>query len=188
MDKVKSGDLIGFSGYSLSGLIINLGTFGIPFYDLSHIGIVADYKGELVLFESTTLCEQPCLVQGKLVSGAQAHNLTTRIDTYKGRTWHYPLIRPLPQKHSEKLSQHLLKDIGKPYDMLGAIRSGGWLFSKIESWFRDEDLNNLFCSEWVANAHHHIDLFRTRSSSRWSPNSYVRETYRRGITNKPSPI
>jgi hypothetical protein len=182
---MKPGDLIGFSGYDLSGLVINLGTFGIPFYNISHIGIIAEHHNKLMLFESTTLCELPCLIQGEPVSGAQAHCITSRIDNYNGRTWHYPLSQGLTCDQSYNLTEYLLKDIGKEYDMLGAIRSGGWLFSSIENWFRGQDLNNLFCSEWVASAHHHIDLFRTRSSSRWNPNSYVRETYRRGITNKP---
>jgi hypothetical protein len=178
---MKPGDLIGFSSYDLTGFVVNLGTYGIPFRDLSHIGIVAEYEDKYLIFESTTLCSLDCVIQGKKVSGAQAHWIPDRFSKYNGRIYHMPLRIPLSDAQSRKLTRYLLKDIGKPYDMIGAIRSGGWLFSWIESIFRHQDLNNLFCSEWCASALSYIGRFDTYSSSRWNPNKLERSLRRSGI-------
>ena len=38
----KAGDIIGFSGDSWLSVGINLATYGIPFWSLSHVGILGD--------------------------------------------------------------------------------------------------------------------------------------------------
>ncbi len=181
---MKSGDLIGFSGYNLSGIGINIFSGGIPFYGISHIGIIARYQGVLRLFESTTLCCLPCLVQGKPVSGAQVHDLARRKNNYRGKVYHIPLKKKLTATQTKSLTTYLLNDVGKPYDMLGAGVSGGWFLRKIKAVLRPEDLNNLFCSEWVAAALDDIDIFHTGNASTWNPNAFYREGRRRGITHR----
>lgn len=181
---MKSGDLIGFSGYDLSGIGINLGSGGIPFYGISHIGIIARYQGILRLFESTTLCELPCLVQGKPVSGAQVHNIQKRKSAYHGKVYHISLKKELTAIQAKSLTTYLLNDVGSPYDLLGAGISGGWFLRKIKAILRPQDLNNLFCSEWCAAGWNDIDVFHTGNASTWNPNSLYRESRRRGITYK----
>lgn len=181
---MKPGDLIGFSSYDLSGFVINLGSVGIPFFGISHIGIVAPYEGQNRLFESTTLCKLPCLHQKKPVSGAQVHDINRRISDYNGKVYHIPLIRELNPLETVKLRAYLMKDVGKPYDMLGAGFSGGYLFQKIRRFLRPQDLNNLFCSEWCAAAHNHVNRFYTGNASRWNPNALYREERKRGIVAK----
>ena len=178
---MKPGDLLGFSGYDLSGIGINLATAGLPYFGLSHIGIIARYQGILRLFESTTLCPLPCIVQGKPVSGAQVHAILKRIRGYYGKVYHLKLKESCD---SELLTKFLLKDVGKPYDMIGAGLSGGWFLRKIKHWLRPQDLNNLFCSEWCASALNAVDIFHTGNASVWNPNALYREMRRRGICHK----
>lgn len=188
MKIIKPGDMLGFSGYDLSGIGINLGSGGLPFFGLSHIGIIARYNGILRLFESTTLCKLPCIIQGKSVSGAQVHDIKRRCEGYNGKVYNLRLKKELTPEQSKKLTNFLVKDVGKPYDLLGAGISGGWFLRKIKAILRPQDLNNLFCSEWCASALNEIDVFHTGNASTWNPNSLYRESKRRGICHKKKRI
>ena len=181
----KAGDILGFSGDSWLSVGINLATYGIPFWSLSHVGILGEHNGELLLFESTGLNDLPCAIQGRRVSGTQAHRLDECIETYNGKVWHYPLCRPLCQFENRKLSTFLHEHLDKDYDAIGAFRAAGVGWSWLESKLRPQDLSSLFCSEYCASAHAHVGLFRTDHVSRWSPNRLVRTERRRGILLKP---
>ena len=185
---MKPGDLIGFSGYNLSGIGINIFSGGFPFYGISHIGIVARYQGVLRLFESTTLCELPCLHQGKPVSGAQIHDISKRTKNYHGKVYHIKLKNKLTAIDALRLTNYLMGGVGKPYDMIGAGISGGWFLRKIKAVLRPQDLNNLFCSEWCAAAWNDIDVFHTGNASTWNPNALYREARRRRITHRKKRI
>jgi len=181
----KAGEIIGFSGDSWLSVGINLATYGIPFWSLSHVGIVGEHDGELLLFESTSLSELSCAIQRKPVWGTQAHRLDECVQAYGGKVWHYPLYRPLYPFESKRLSAFLLEYIGKDYDAIGAFRAGGIGWSWLESKLRRQDLSSLFCSEYCAAAHARVGVFRTDHAGRWSPNRLVRTERRRGILLKP---
>ena len=181
----KAGDLVGFSGGGWLSAAINIATYGLPFFGLSHIGIIGSHEGELLLFESTSLSRLPCLIQGKPVFGTQAHRLDDRVKVYKGKVWLYPLVTRLYDFESERLSKFLTAFIGKNYDAIGAFRAGGIGWSWLESKLRRENLESLFCSEYCAAAHANIGIFRTDNVSRWSPNRLARTERRRGILRKP---
>ena len=181
----KAGDIIGFSGDSWLSAGINLATYGIPFWSLSHVGIVGEHDGELLLFESTEQNELPCSIRGKPVCGTQAHRLDECIRAYNGKVWHYPLYRPLYTFERKRLNTFLQKYLGKDYDAVGAFRAGGVGWSWLESKLRRQDLSSLFCSEYCAAAHARVGIFRTDHLSRWSPNRLVRTERRRGILLKP---
>lgn len=183
-EEIMPGDLIGFSSWDWTGFVINVGSLGIPFIDLSHVGIVADFERGLALFESTTLSDQPCLVQKKVTSGAQVHSIIGRVANYNGLVYHIPLYRPLNYLQRKDLTEFLMKDVGKPYDMLGAFRSGGHLFAKMESILRPEEMNNLFCSEWAMGAWKASRVFQTKSASKWNPNSMYRTALRREVCQR----
>lgn len=178
------GDIIGFSGHDWLSAGINLATYGIPGFSLSHVGIVGEYQNEKVLFESTTLSELPCLMQGRVVSGAQVHRIEERLAGYAGRAWHYPLYRTLYTHERRRLNAFLYAHVGTPYDTIGAFRSAGIGYSLIESKLRRADLSSLFCSEWCAAAHATIGLFATGHVSRWNPNRFVRYERRAGILKR----
>ena len=75
-DDIKAGDVIGFSGNSWISGLINIGTYGIPFWGISHVGIMAHAAdGRLLLFECTTLEDMPCEIAGECFNGTQAHTL-----------------------------------------------------------------------------------------------------------------
>ncbi len=176
---------MGFSGFNAGSAGINVATFGIPFWSLSHVGIFATHRAEVLLFESTTLCDLPCAIRGAHVEGVQAVRPEDRFRDYRGRVWVYPLYRPLYECESERLTAFLLDSLGREYDMIGAFRSGGLGFSWFESLLHTECLRSIFCSELVAAAHAHIGLFPTTNASRWSPNRLVRRERLAGLLRRP---
>lgn len=185
--RIKPADVIGFSGRSWTGAVINLGTYGIPLWGLSHIGIMGHAPdGRLLLFESTSLDTViPCEITGKPIEGTQAHTLESTLARYVGTLWHYPLYRPLYEWEDQRLTDFLVGTIGVPYDMMGAFRSAGIGLSFIESLFRPQDLTSIFCSEYVMAAFSHLGIHPTDHVSRWSPNRLARRLRRAGILCKP---
>lgn len=183
---VKPGDLIGFSGHSWQSAGINLATYGIPFWNISHVAILGEVGGRLLLFESTTMAGAPCVIQGKEVSGTQAHWITPRVEAYRGKVWHYPLYRPLYRVEAARLTGFLLTYVGRDYDAIGAFRCGGIGWSWLESRLHPADLSSLFCSEYCAAAHARVGILQTDHVSRWNPNRLLRVERRRGILLRPS--
>jgi len=181
----KVGDIIACSGHAWQSFLINILTYGIPGYHASHVGILGEYGGELLLFESTTLDELPCVIQGKQCDGVKAVRLKDRVEQYSGRMWHYPIYRPLFGNEANRLNNFLCAKIGTPYDKIGAIRAGGIGWSWVESLLHREDLSFIFCSELCAAAHTQIGLLRTDNVSRWNPNRFVRRERRERILRKP---
>lgn len=189
MSAIKSGDLIGFSGQSWLSSAINIGTYGIPLFGISHVGIMAHADdGRLLIFESTSLENLPCEISHENFTGTQAHLLDDILHEYKGRAWHYPLYRSLYQSEDERLTSFLMDTIHVPYDAMGAFRSAGVGLSWFESLFRSQDLQTIFCSEWIAAALSTIGVFPTSNASRWNPNRLVRHLCWNGILCKPRRI
>ena len=185
-DEIKAGDIIGFSGDSWISALVNVATYGIPFWSLSHVGILGHADdGRLLLFESTQLDDLPCEITGEVFLGTQAHQLEHVVKVYKGKVWHYPAFRPLYASEDERLTRFLMANLHVPYDKMGAFRSAGVGFSWVESLFREQDLTTIFCSEMVAAAYATVGLFATDNVSRWSPNRLVRRLRRAEILLKP---
>jgi hypothetical protein len=184
---LKPGDVIGFSGFNLLSAGINIATYGVPCWSVSHVGIVARAKGgRLLLWESTTLNgEHPCLIKHENICGTQAHSPEFIVGQYRGGAWHYPLYRELYPHESVRLTNFLYDTVGTKYDTAGALRAGGMAISCLESLFRQEDLSTLFCSEWVAASLKHVGILQTGSASGWSPNYLCRYLRRRGAIGRP---
>lgn len=183
--ELKAGDIIACSGYAWTSFLINFATYGLPCYHASHVGIIGEYNGELLLFESTTLDDLPCVIQGEQIDGVKAVRLKDRVEQYSGRIWHYPLFRHLYVDEAARLNEFLCAKVGTPYDKIGAIRAGGIGWSWIEHLLHREDLSFIFCSELCAAAHTKIGLLRTDNVSRWNPNRFVRRERRERILRKP---
>jgi hypothetical protein len=184
---VKPADIIGFSGDSWLSAAINVATYGLPFWHISHVGIMAHAEGgRLLLFESTSLeVDEPCEITGRPIIGTQAHSLERILKLYGGAAWHYPHYRPLYPCEDHRLSKFLTDTIGTPYDKMGAMRAGGVGLSWVESLFRKQDLTSIFCSEWAAAAYAYVGLHPTDNVSRWSPNRLIRHLRNDGILGKP---
>lgn len=182
MSDFKAGDLVGFSGNGVVSDVINIATFGAPRWGLSHIGIIAPWSFGMVMFESTSLAPPgvQCVIQRKWVSGTQAHFLSD-IKIRPGKIWHYPLSRDLYPEEERRLGRFLEAQIGRPYDMRGALRSGGMVARALNAVLRPEDLGQLFCSEFVAAAYGNLGILPTANASSYSPNAFVRRCRRHGI-------
>ncbi len=181
----KAGDIIGFSGDAWGSSFINIVTYGIPLWSISHVGIIGEHKGQLLLFESMTNSTLPCEIRGGMFNGSQAHSIIEAVTAYQGKAWHYPLYRRLFDHERLRLNDFLHETIHTPYDCIGAFRSGGYGFSWLESQLRTKDLSSLFCSEWCASAHGEIGIFPNDNGARWNPNYFVRTERRMGLLRKP---
>jgi hypothetical protein len=183
---LKPGDILAFAGHAPSSMAISLGSFGLPLWTPSHLAIIGELDGQLVCYESTTDDPAPCLVQSRSFDGVQVHAIEERLQTYPGKIWHYPLYRNLYDFERERLKEFLLAQVGKPYDAVNAIRSGGFLFSVIEGVCRRQALNALFCSELVAAAHATVGLWPTCNAGRWNPAHLIRAERLAGILCPPT--
>ncbi len=170
----KSGDIIAFSGKSFLSDIINIGTYGIPRWSISHVGIVSKIPSNIneFLFEA-------------LPHGIAACNVEMTTELYDGRVWVYPLYRELYKHEKRKLSKLLFDTIGTPYDKLGAGRSAGFLFATIQALFRGQDLSTFFCSELIANKLSEIGIHPVTNASKWNPNRLVRDLRKDRVVCKP---
>lgn len=168
---LKNGDVIGFSGSHWHSDSINLLTYGVPRWSISHVGVIAGDTD--ILWEAISKCG---------VTVGVPRNV---IDVYDGRVWVYPLYRSLYPHESRRLREKLVGAKDVPYDMAGAIRSGGLLFALMESLLWRQDFSSYFCSELVASKLSEIGVFPTTNASRWNPNKYVRRLRREGILRKP---
>uniref|UniRef100_A0A6M3KW56 Peptidase n=1 Tax=viral metagenome TaxID=1070528 RepID=A0A6M3KW56_9ZZZZ len=200
---IKAGDILGFSGNGWLSFGINLLTYGIPYYNISHVGIVADVDDEdfpglnkkpgfwtrhptgLFLFESLVFPDPPCLFLLTGAPGVRASNIDESINRSRGRVWHYPCRHNLRPLHSRRLTRFLVDQLGKGYDKIGAFRAAGVGFSWLESLLRKEDLSSLFCSELCAAAYKHIWVMDTDHASKWSPNSFIRYCRKENILLEP---
>ncbi|HUY37088.1 MAG TPA: hypothetical protein VMV69_30515 [Pirellulales bacterium] len=119
----------------------------------SHIGICArGPAGNVLLFESTTLCELPCEVLQRKVHGTQAHEPSRRIDEYQGKVWRLRLAprETLTDSESARLSDFLVANLGTPYDYDGALISGTFALRRCRMFASRADV--FFCSDLVLAA------------------------------------
>lgn len=178
INHLQDGDILGFSGVGFVSDVINITTYGVPRWGLSHVGIVYTYKGRKFIFESTTLNgNKPCAILNKNISGSQAHPIED-IFSRPGKVWQYPLTASLNERETNDLGGTLIRMLGRPYDYLGAGRSGGFLFRTLEGMVRYEDLGRLFCSELVGHALTRIGRAWFENASEENPNSLVRQLHR----------
>jgi hypothetical protein len=181
LPETKPGDLIGFSGYDPASILVNLGTFGLPGYHISHVAIVGK---DLKLYESTPYVRLKCELKQAQVYGTQIHSLEPRVADFWGKMWHYPLVRPLDMCQIATLHSYLMSEMGKGYDFIGAARSAGKIFAYLHGMWHPADDRYLFCSELCAFAHHKVDVFRTTNESKWSPNALIRAEQEQGVLGK----
>ena len=144
----------------------------------SHVGVVAEYEPSnrmryesAMLYETTMLCKQPCVVRGEVVKGAQLHFIWSRIEKHDGYVWVMRPKRPLSPRQARKLREFLTDGIERrlPYDTRGAVRSGTRLIKYLSRF--NEDLDAIFCSEWALAGLEEADVVGDRNASTYSPAS-----------------
>ncbi len=151
----------------------------------------ADFCGgpaerRLLLFESTTLCDEPCLLTGRCVQGVQAHDPAERIASYHGTVARLRLARAWRLNSHEIgiLHEWLLNVASEPYDLRGALVSGTRLF-KWSALMPYPDLESLFCSELCAAALMRLHRMPLENPSAYNPASLVRVLRRCGTYGAP---
>ena len=203
----EPGDLVLFYGRDLSSRVIEWATRG-P----SHVGIVCSHAlvvppsgggagkppeggttsgttSGALLFESTTLCDEPCALTGKRLAGVQAHDPASRIEGYLGQVALLRLTRAWRLNLSEVglLHNWLMHVASEPYDLPGALLSGTRLF-KWTALMPYPDLGSLFCSELCAAALMRLHRMPLANPSLYNPASLVRELRRCGTYGAPQAI
>jgi hypothetical protein len=146
---------------------------------ISHVGIVFAHQGRLLLAESTTLSESPCVLAGRCVKGVQAHPLADAIAAYPGKAWIGRLghWNRLSEAESRKLTDMVLSLAEAPYDELGAVLAGThWLKRLIVS----EQAGRFFCSELCAWLLKHLGRWDWKAAGRYTPAGMARGGVRTG--------
>lgn len=185
---LRPGDVVGFSSYSPLGWLIHLATGSLPWWGLSHVAVVATIprwaprgSAKPVLWESTTLAPRECLICKAEHAGPQAQLIWARIAEHKGRVWVYPLVKRLKPYEVGPLSAKLGHHHGRRYDYLGAIHARHTLVARLIRWLLGEDLEKLFCSEFVADGLRAAMRLDEENVSACSPNGLIRMLKRRGV-------
>lgn len=157
------------------------GLLGWPCWQcVSHVAIVAQAMGQLLVFESTTLSSLPCAVSGQRRSGMQAHGPADWLAGAGGAVWQASLAPwyGLDDRDQRKLSEFLLDAIDRGYDPRGALVAG-------IGRPRDSDLSTVFCSEIVAAGLMVAGVMPRDNASRYHPSGLIRDLVRRGIYGLP---
>lgn len=185
MSSWQDGDLLLFYGSDWTSRVIELATCG-P----SHVGIISrDDGGAPVLYESTTLCDLPDELSGRLRAGVQMHDPERRIRAYRGRVARLRLapVWQLSRREAELLERMLRHVHGASYDLEGAILSGTRLF-KWSSLMPYPDLGSLFCSELCAAVLMRLGRLPLSNPSLYHPAALVRHVRRCGVYEAPQDL
>ena len=129
----------------------------------------------------------PCIIQGKPVKGVQVHRLEDAL-ARPGKIWRYAIGDPLDEREQRRLKIFLFGQLGKDYDMAGALASGPRLIRWASWLFKKESLNSIFCSELCAAAYHRLLRFDIRTASVYNPNNMLRRMLRRGSVLDPQRV
>jgi hypothetical protein len=187
----RPADLLLVSGKAPVSRLIKAGTCsrwdalrsvcGFPTWRcISHIGICANYAGQVLVFESTTLSPLPCVIRGGKRNGMQAHPPREWLESVEGHVWvaSLPKYYMATEDESHELTDFLVEHIDSGYDPRGAIDAG-------LGWRRGCDLSTLFCSEIVAQALMVAEVIERDNASAITPAALIKEVVRRGIYTTP---
>lgn len=183
------GDLLFFSGRGVISRVIKGFTcspwqwFWPCWSCVSHVGVCIDYYGRTLLIESTTLCDEPCEITGRMHKGMQAHLPRLRVKGDDGFVFH---CKPNIDRMSftvgdnKALRRFMVRYLGADYDYIGAV----------ESVVRpsNADLSRVFCSEVVAGAMMDIGRLPLGDPGEYTPSRLVKELVRIGTYRTPERV
>jgi hypothetical protein len=185
MSDWQAGDLLIFYGTDWTSRAIEIATRG-P----SHVGIVSRDSAERHwLYESTTLCDLPDGLTGRLRAGVQAHDPAERVVAYRG---HVARLRLAPtwqlNRYESDLLERMLRHVhGATYDLCGALLSGTRLF-KWTALMPYPDLGSLFCSELCAALLMRLGRLPLSNPSAYHPAGLVSRLRRCGVYMPPEAL
>jgi len=176
------GDLVVFYGRQWQSRVIELVTRG-P----SHIGIILHEHSRPLLFESTSLCDLPCVLLGEKVRGVQAHDPWERAAEYDGPAYRLPIKAKLyPEEAGHLTCMAIGEFLGKPYDLAGALESGPhWL--KPAHWLYP-DLGTMHCSALAAHLLMRLGRMNWENPKAFNPADVVARVLNNGTHGQPELI
>ena len=151
MERLKSGDLVFFSGKGLISWVIQIGTWS----KWGHVGMVIENEKGLLLWESTTLSDCVDVYTGVAHDGSMTVDLQGRIDSFDGDVAVRRLRVPLSDEQQRVLEATRKEFEGREYE--ASIYE---LLSSLLDVREDqkEDLSTLFCSEQSAEAYQRMKI------------------------------
>lgn len=145
--KLKTGDLILFSGKSAIGRFIRLYSNS----KWSHLGMVVkvDDIDMVLLWESTSINNVPDAIDRKIKRGVQTTSLSERLENFEGEVAVRFLQGDLAPEAKKALKD--LRDLWKdrPYEQ-SKLQLVNSLMDMIGTDANVEDFSSIFCSELVA--------------------------------------
>ena len=159
----------------------------------SHVAIACPLKESNdpnVWFESTSLCQRPCLVRGRRVSGCQVHPIADRAADYLrsgGAVEVYRLtpINVLTHEAALDLARDLrwFVDAEFEYDAASAVFSGTRILKSIDFVlpFWRARRSSVFCSQMIAAELQAEGLMNRDQPQRYSPGRLMRQLVRQGV-------
>ena len=191
-DVFQPGDIAVCFGRDIASRVVSTATLQLAApaglrWGPSHVAILSPHAGDCLWVESTTLAARPCLIQGRCVSGVQAHRPVDRIGDYShpgGRVDLYRLVDIEMLAASEvRLLAHILFDHflarSVTYDLCGALLSGTRVF-QLTRFFPGADFHQLFCSELVAAVLMRLGRLGRGNPTRYPPARLLRALVRNG--------
>lgn len=152
--KMKTGDIISFSGKGRTSNIIKWSTKS----DISHVGIVFDTQlgktPRVLLMESTNMNNIADAKTGEFIKGVKLQQLSSRINSNEGQVYWQKLNVSIGADAEDKMLNWLLSAHAKkvPYDTIQAIGAGVDLLDWMPGIENEPDFSSLFCSELVCKA------------------------------------
>lgn len=192
----QPGDIAACYGRDPLSLVIRIGTYwplSPPGLRLgpSHVALMAPgppSRGhEQLWYESTTMCNRECLMQGEAVSGVQVHRWADRAADYTSRGSRVVIYRLVPGETLAAEDAHRLKlmlmDLVAAqidYDYRGALTSGTWLCKWIGNQL-GRYTGSLFCSDQIAMLLMRLNRLRRGNPNYYTPAGLLRELVRNGV-------
>ena len=154
-DKMKTGDVIAFSGNKGAAHFIKWASNS----QYNHVALVLEtdlgggFGKSVLVIESTPVLEPRDAEGRKAIKGVQINWLSRDLDLYNGKVWWVPLKQPLAPDKLVEMQSWLRQTYNerKPFDTVQALGSGFDLLDRL-GLVNPPDLSRLFCSELVTKA------------------------------------
>ena len=154
-DKMKTGDVIAFSGNKGAAHIIKWASNS----QYNHVALVLEtdlgggFGKSILVIESTPVLEPRDAEGRKAIKGVQINWLSRDLDIYNGKVWWVPLKQPLAPDKLVEMQSWLRQTYNerKRFDTVQALGSGFDLLDRL-GLANPPNLSRLFCSELVTEA------------------------------------
>lgn len=201
----QPGDIFACYGTDLISRLISLETSLVSMitgpqrlrWSPSHVAIAAHStanENQIAWFESTTMAETPCLSSGRVTSGCQVHTIPSRVRDYclSGGSVSVFRLTPIDRLSNDEawtLSSLLMNSVGDPgrrgtraksYDAIEAMISGTRAAKYLIAPFQRADMNDWFCSKWIAAVLQRVCRMNRENPALYNPGLLLRRLVRQG--------